>query len=412
MNSLTQSYKRSSRNLRRQVAYIFSHYKWLIVNKTQLLGRKFTYLFRIFSADSEFRSQNGRRFLELNYLLKDFLTSYIKNDSEYASLIASQLLNVLKHCDEITYEEQGTAEAYALLHFLDRYHRFQIIFDNLNSHHIMPIKSKRIDILDVGTGPGPSMYAISDFYTNLHKVSAAQRLTDDSDKLSIDYVERSRRFRNWLHHFTEHVNYYCPSQKPWKVPFHHGTFHDFEGLEFNQRITFNDQDDDGEFVTRSYIEKHRFDVIIFSNFLTTKEQVVNYSDELRNCVRFLRNNGILVIVGAKSQSAKYNAIYEEISQVILSENYSNWKFIAKCEKLVFENSTMGYSWSDCYGTTIKELIKDIYGKLQINNASSIPLEMVKILNDTIQPSYSRPIEWEVHVFRKKARMRKIKPNTA
>ncbi len=412
MNSLTQFYKRSSRNLKRQVAYIFSHYKWLIINKTQLLGRKFTYLFRIFSADSEFRSQNGRRFLELNFLLKDFLTSYIKNDSEYASLIASQLLNVLKYCDEITYEEQGTAEAYALLHFLDRYHRFQIIFDTLNSHRIMPIKSQRIDILDVGTGPGPSMYAISDFYTNLHKVSIAQHLTDDSDKFSIDYVERSRRFRNWLHHFTEHVNYYCPSQKPWKVPFHHGTFHDFEGLEFNQRITFNDQDDDGEFVTRSYIEKHRFDVIIFSNFLTTTEQVVNYSDELRNCVRFLRNNGILIIVGAKSQSTKYNAIYEEISKVILSENYSNWKFIAKCEKLVFENSTMGYSWSDCYGTTIKELIKDIYSKLQINNAASIPPEMVKILNDTIQPSYSRPIEWEVHVFRKKARMRKIKLSTA
>src|SRR5688572_10716731 len=110
--------KRTSQNLKRQVEYFLSHYRWFIVNKLQLFHRNFLYQWRILKAGSEFHSERGGRFLELNYLLKDFLEARINSDNEYSNNIASQLLNVLKHCDEITYEAQGTAEAYALLHFL------------------------------------------------------------------------------------------------------------------------------------------------------------------------------------------------------------------------------------------------------------------------------------------------------
>ena len=406
MKTSVNLYKRLWSNIRNQAGYSFSHYKWLITRNTLFLKRKILYSFRVFRAKPELRSQRGERFLELYFLVRDFLRSRLNSDSEHAKQIAGQLLNVLKHCDEITYEEEGTAEAYALLHFLDRYHRFQIIFDTLHTKGLMPIKVQKIDILDVGTGPGPSMYAISDFYTSLNEKIGAVQSNKDDGGFSIDYVERSQEFRNWLHHFTEYVNFNCPSKHPWKVPFHHGSFYDFKGLEFNQYISYSGQDDDGEFIIRNRVEKYRFDIILGSNFFTTKEQVDNYLIELRDCVRFLRNNGILIVVGAKSSSKKYSSVYEEISNTILSENYSNWKFIAKCEKLDFGNPVMGYSWGDGYGERIKELIRDIYLKLQSNSKESIAPEMTKILDSTIRPDYSNAIDWEVHVFRKKARMRR------
>jgi len=101
--------------------------------------------------------------------------------------IGHQLESVLKNCDEISYEEAGTAEAYALLHFLDRYHRFQLVFENLDSLGLMPAKKKEypVDVLDVGTGPGPSMYALSDFFSS-----------KGESGFNIDYVEKSKQFRN------------------------------------------------------------------------------------------------------------------------------------------------------------------------------------------------------------------------
>jgi hypothetical protein len=250
------------------------------------------------------------------------------------------------------------------------------------------------------------MYAISDFYTSLKEKPKAVQENKENVGFSIDYVERSHEFRNWLHHFTEYVNFCCPSKRSWEVPFHHGSFRDFKGLAFNQPISYSYQKDDGEFVTRNRIDKYRFDVIICSNFFTTTEQVESYLVELKDCVRFLRNNGILIVVGAKSSSKKYSSVYEEISKAILSENYSNWKFIAKCEKLDFGNPVMGYSWADSYGERIKELIRDIYRKLQPISNGSISHEMIKILDNTIRPDYSNAIDWEVHVFRKQAKMRR------
>lgn len=359
--------------------------------------------------EESFSSFNNLRFLELHSLLKNFLNQYIFCDKDYTKSISKQLLNVLKNCDDITYEEPGTAEAYALLHFLDRYHRFQIIFDILYKHKYMPLPPRKIDILDVGTGPGPSMYAVSDFYTGLQKIRKRTFQQVYEIDFSIDYVERSSEFRNWLHHFTEYVNYYCESQIPWRVPYHHGTFVDFQGLDFNQRRTYFDYDDDGDYVFREHIEKYRYDLVVFSNFLTTKEQVSNFSNELKNCVRNLRNKGILVVVGAKSSDKKYSHVYEEISNAILSEDYNNWKFIATCEKLDLNNSAMSYTWNDFYGEKNKDLIRAIYDRLKVTDDSSISPDIAKILEKTIKPDYSKLIDWEIHIFRKRAKMRKKNP---
>lgn len=350
------------------------------------------------------RSTNGKRFLELEMLIKEFLSSRMK-DPEASRAIASQLLNVLKNCDQITYEEEGTAEAYALLHFLDRYHRFQLIFSLLSEKKLMPMRRTGLKILDVGTGPGPSMFAVSDFYSAALGININKNSDFRDTPFSIDYVERSSQFRNWLHHFTEFTNYYSPTKKQWAVPYHHGTFYDFKNLEFDQRSIewFTDDNGDSDFLR--HITRHRFDLIVFSNFLTTKEQTVSFSKEIENCARFLRNNGLLIVVGAKSCSKKYKEVYEEIEKTILSGRYSTRKYTARCFKVDIDNSTMGYSWHDAHGQRLKSIIKHFLDALDVTAKDSIPMEVSKTLSDAIQPNYKRAIEWELMVFRKKTRPR-------
>jgi ubiquinone/menaquinone biosynthesis C-methylase UbiE len=357
------------------------------------------------------RSPSGRRFLELEGLIKEFFSSQVR-DPEASRAIASQLLNVINNCDEITYEEEGTAEAYALLHFLDRYHRFQLIFKLLFEKKLMPMRNAGLKILDVGTGPGPSMFAASDFYNTVLSKNINGNLAFGDHPFSIDYVERSSQFRNWLHHFTEFTNYYSPTQKPWAVPYHHGTFYDFKNLEFDQESVEWFTDNEGNSNCLSHITKHRFDLIVFSNFLTTKEQTANFSTEIENCARFLKNNGLLIIVGARSSSNKYKEVYEEIEKTILSGSYSTRKITAKCYKVDIGNPKMGYSWGDEYGQRLKSLIKYFLDNLDVSVKDFIPVKAAKVLGETIQPSYKRAIEWELMVFRKKARPRTkiIKPN--
>jgi SAM-dependent methyltransferase len=336
------------------------------------------------------RTVQGRRFLELESLLSEFLVGRLENNPELCKSVAKQLLNVLKHCDQITYEEPGTAEAYVLLHFLDRYHRFQLIFDSLHKNRLMPLRGDGIRILDVGTGPGPSMFAVSDFYSITATREPTNTRINKGLAFSIDYVERSYQFRSWLHHFTEFVNYNCPTQALWRVPFHHGTFFDFQNLEFNP--------------IRS-VRKHPFDLIVFSNFLTTKEQAAAFSKEIENCARHLRNNGILLVVGAKSSAQKYKEVYEEIDKIIVSGIYSNRKQVARCDRVEIADRVMGYSWHDCYGERLKALTKCVVDILQVQAGDSLPTEASDLLRKSIHPEYSRAIEWELLVFRKEARPR-------
>lgn len=347
----------------------------------------------------------ARRFLELKQLLQAFLIQRITLDEGCAGDMASQLLNVLENCDAITYEEAGTAEAYALLHFLDRFHRFQLTFHRLHTLGLMPVKSRNIDVLDVGTGPGPSMFALSDFYVAAKGTGLSLDEGWGKQGFEIDYVERSRAFRHWLHHFTEYANYACPSKRPWWVPFHHGTFHDFKGLNFTSTRFSSEYDDDGDLITRTVKVKHRYDLVVFSYFLTTRSQVQEAAKELQDCARYLRHNGILLVVGARATSRKYAEVYEEMHRVIVEGRYSNRKLKARCAPVDIGESVLRYSWGDSHGKRLKSLTATVLKQLQATVPGKLPAAGEQILEESVRPEYSRKIEWQVFVFKKSARPR-------
>jgi SAM-dependent methyltransferase len=357
-------------------------------------------------ANPELRTPAGRRFVELGLLVENFLLMGIDNDPVLGAHVASQLLNVLKHCDTITYNEPGTADAYALLHFMDRYHRFQLTYAHLHQNDLMPMKETGIDVLDIGTGPGPSMFAISDFYSE--RFGQPDALDSDRRRpaFKIDYVERSVEFRNWLHHFTEYANFFAPTSQRWYVPYHHGTFHDFSGIEFDQELSSWEPDGDGGGEYVNYTQRHRYDLITFSNFLTTRDQVMQFKDELQNCARFLRHKGILLVVGATDASAKYRDVYKALSKIVLGRSYGSRKFVAWCESVQLEPRVLSYRWTDPYGERLKQQLRTIYKVLQSAQAEAIPAEAAERLEESIQPAYGRANEWQLLVFRKQARPRR------
>ena len=106
-------------------------------------------------------------------------------------------------------------------------------------------------------------------------------------KFELDYVEKISGFRNFLHHFTEIANDKEPVT--WKVPYHHGTFEEFEQITFDLIRYQWDLDDYGRFITKTVKVKHRYDMVIFSNFLTSVDQVKKLQNELQNCMRYIRN---------------------------------------------------------------------------------------------------------------------------
>ena len=73
---------------------------------------------------------------------------------------------VLGCCNEqATYEKLGADWAYAWLHLLDRYVRTWIALEYLVEKSCIPMGKYGVSAIDVGTGPGPSAFAVHDFYT-------------------------------------------------------------------------------------------------------------------------------------------------------------------------------------------------------------------------------------------------------
>jgi len=353
------------------------------------------------------RTPAGRRFAELGSLVEGCLLDRITRDPEVGRGIASQLLNVIYNCDRITYNEPGTADAYALLHFLDRYHRFQLIFDLLSRRKLMPLKHRVVDILDVGTGPGPSMFAASDFYSERFGYVDVSQAYQESrrPRFKIDYVERSTEFRDWLHYFTEYANSRAPTGRYWCVPYHHGTFSDFSAIEFDQRTASWDQDEDGDSVRTIYIRRNRFDLIVFSNFLTKRHQVMRFKKELRACARFLRRDGVLLVVGATDASRKYREVYDAISGIILERGYGSRKFTAWCKRVNLEPYVLSYRSDDPYGEPVKQHLRAVYSVLHEKYHEVVPEKAARILGASIAPGYNRTKAWQMLAFRKIVRTR-------
>src|SRR3954469_21061241 len=90
------------------------------------------------------------------------------SSKEAAEAVWAAAPHVLRRCNEqSTYRLPFAPEAYAWLHFLDRYARTWRALKVLVSQCSLPMGKYRVNTLDIDTGPGPSAFAVQDFYQTM-----------------------------------------------------------------------------------------------------------------------------------------------------------------------------------------------------------------------------------------------------
>jgi hypothetical protein len=339
-----------------------------------------------------------QRFEFLAEKLESFILKYVLQSNERVALVAGRFYDVLSNCDTVNYDDDGGVEAYAILHFLDRFLRFQQIFLKMLERGLLPMKTLPIDALDVGTGPAPALFALSDTYSSLnHFATEVSKESIGSPVLRSDYVESSTRFRDWLHAFTEHANsreadQLTPLQsRLWSVPYHSGSFSDFNGLDFESlrnsyfKSLIDDYAEDFEmdemvppprdFIIRNMIgpewkNAFHFDLIVFSNFLTSNEQVKRFSKELRSAGRALRNNGLILVVGARK--GPYPDIYASVESILCERSYVKKRSVSRISEVRLDSNEqeMKYAVKGRHGYVLKRIIRTALEAVQKYHAEA------------------------------------------
>lgn len=248
--------------------------------------------------------------------LKFLKNLLIKIFKEYRELFRFEFSNmkdfqifedVIIKCNEVDYNNMETVMVYVMLHLLERYNRFQYIqlklLENKNFNIISCLTKKRdnnkfdytIRILDVGTGPAPALLAFSDFYEWL------KQCNDIKLEIKSDYVENSNSFRMFLHFFTEIA---MKESKSYHIPFHLGNHYDIK--EYPENCRFN----------RQMNRYQKYDLVIFSNFLTTPQFVTRIKSNLKKVFNSMTNKSIVIISGGNSENKYYKEAYDLIDDYL------------------------------------------------------------------------------------------------
>jgi len=241
------------------------------------------------------------------------------------------------------YQSDATAIAYAVWHFLDRYHRVQIMCAFLFEKGYLN-RIKQYDVLDVGTGPSQVLFALSDHFQCLNKIEREVACT-----VNPDYVEQSQGFRNFMHHFVE---YALQNEKQYLVPFHFGRTKDALDISFS------------EYVSNYKCIKYRYDITVFNNFLTTKKFTERCADTLKKICKYTRNHGLIIIIGAPEKSKKYREIYATIDKII-NKSFGNRYFYGYWKKEI--DREFNYKYEDEYGCVLGQYFNNVVKHLKDNN---------------------------------------------
>lgn len=323
--------------------------------------------------------------------------SYLREE-EYEN-VCNKLYDVLNRCDEIEYNDSEVA-AYVLTHFLDRYYRSLLIFKKLYEMGYLP-ERKEMKIMDIGTGPGMTLYAYSDFMNLLTEYKREKGLLDKIE-ISLDYVEYSDAFCRFLHQFTE-MGYFDFWNNPEKVvlPFQ-GTYRDVREFDLSGRLKY----DNGckcRFVPRSY------NMVAYSNFLTNENMVSLCYKQIKEIMFWMRNKGILLIIGGDPQSKKYVPVYKKIDQAISEQNYKTKRFYGDCVKVTgVAGLKMSYQRSGQINQEIADFHRTILNKLTNGNLTKIDKRYMKILKTELEGEGEEI--WWISVYMKRSRYRKNKIN--
>ena len=253
--------------------------------------------------------------------LEDFLA-----DVPACHAFMEAMPKVVFKCNQDIYGELPVVMAYAHVYLLERYRRFWAVLAELVRANSLPLGDRGVQVLDVGTGPAPVLYAVSDFYDAIVAFGAEQGLHEFTRAAAeLHLIESSRAMRHVIHLVSEY------DERP-AGPFdaRYGDFDSFDpdaarDAEWRTLIRqLVDLDDMSEDQARRWAAEnpdqihatHRYLLCTFSNFLTEVDRVRQQRVRIAMAFRSVRPGGVAVIVGATGDP--YPDIYAEIADLAVA----------------------------------------------------------------------------------------------
>ena len=274
----------------------------------------------------------AQRFETLARVLKDLLVGRIL--AEDARAVWDATPAVLARCNEqSTYELRGASVAYAWLHLLDRYARTWSSLETLVKRSCLPMAKHGVRALDVGTGPGPSAFAVHDFYISLVAYAEAvgrKELRQPPELVCVELDQSTNHLRHILAEYLYDASG-RESQALLALCSARGNFKSIEPSAERARLrdSLRWQEDEyydeerkmwvgDSWYTAAEINDmaqalHRYRLIVFSNFLTTVGSVRMFENNIREVLSDARPGTVVMILGGKA--GPYPEIYEYVSSM-------------------------------------------------------------------------------------------------
>ena len=241
---------------------------------------------------------------------------------------------VMARCNEQkTYQMAGAPVAYAWLYLLERYVRTWLALERLVKENCLPMGKHGLRALDVGTGPGPSAFAIHDFYSAMVRFSESKgdpRWRQPAYLTCVEFDAGTNRLR---HHLAEVL--FEQSQRElgsWLAMC--SALPDFKDIlptrarrerlralrdeadeyydevrnEWNSELRFSL--DEANVMAQSM---HRYRLFAFSNFLTTPETVSCFESDLADLLCDARPGSVVLLLGGKG--GPYPEVYGKLEQL-------------------------------------------------------------------------------------------------
>jgi hypothetical protein len=246
--------------------------------------------------------------------------------------VAGLLPTALTSCDELTFDDRAEAIAYAALHLVDRYGRVTQVLERVIQAGRLPLRHRGVDVLEVGAGPAPALYACRDFYADLsswpgrrhvvvHPVAAFHALDRGTawDQFLHDLSEGLMVIRAKSHH--EGVLGFSRSNREFAGLDIRKIHHDRVANRAEQIV--EEFERAGETISLNAARElaleepattpSAYDLVILCNFLTDPEMPVRFRTELHRISRSLTPGGLLIILGGIGE--KYATTYARVRTI-------------------------------------------------------------------------------------------------
>ena len=195
-----------------------------------------------------------------------------------------------------------------------------------------------VRVLDVGTGPGPSAFAVHDFFAAMVRYSDDGRSESWRQPTRIACVESEGEMNHFRHHLAERM---VVKGVPKSILDMCGHIPDFESIsparersEENRRLRnaedhYWDEDSGGWVSEAQYTPEeanwmantlHRYRLFTFSNFLATKGSVECYRQNLIDILSDAHPGSVMLLIGARG--GDYPEIYRDVAGLAQDTGFS------------------------------------------------------------------------------------------